>query len=130
VINHHYRRYRRRDLLSVAEKAGLVLERHSHFNALLLPPAVVVRLAGRLRPRARRRVRRSELFLTPRVFNPLLELPLRVEAGLLRCGLKLPLGLSLLATYARPVESGVPAAEHRRRPARGRRLTSGSSTRS
>jgi len=124
--NHHYRRYRRRDLVSVAEKAGLVLERDTHFNALLLPPAALIRLAGRLRPWGRRRRRRSDLSLTPRPLNPFLELPLRIEAGLLRLGVTLPVGLSLLATYARPIESGVRATK--RSPARVRQVTSSSST--
>jgi SAM-dependent methyltransferase len=95
-LNHHFRRYLRRDLSSVARRAGLLLERDTHFNAVLLPPAAVVRLA------ARRRKTRSDLTLSPRALDPLLELPLRFEAALLRHGLTLPFGLSVAATYVRP----------------------------
>jgi hypothetical protein len=54
------------------------------------------RLAERLRRRPRRRGV-SDLDLTPRAINGLLELPLRLEAAWLGSGYRLPAGLSLLA---------------------------------
>jgi hypothetical protein len=50
---------------------------------------------------------RSELSFTPRWLDPLLTTPSRLEAFLLRHGLRLPAGLSLLALLQRPV--AVPA---------------------
>ena len=126
-INHHFRRYRRSGLREVAKRAGLIFERDSHFNALLLPPAAVVRVLGRLKRWPRRPAGRSELSLTPRALDPLLELPLRFEAAIVRAGLAIPIGLSVLATYSRPVEAGVPAHERERSLASVHPLISGSS---
>ena len=67
------------------------------FNAAYLLPAALVRLA-------RRRASggdSSELALTPGALDPLLELPLRAEAALIRRGVGLPAGLSLLALLRR-----------------------------
>jgi hypothetical protein len=70
----------------------------TYFNSLLLPPAAAVRLAARLRSRPRPE---SELALTPPALNSVLELPLRIEAALLKSGGRLPAGLSLLALLRR-----------------------------
>jgi SAM-dependent methyltransferase len=99
-VNDHYRRYTRRRLRAAALRAGWELERDSHFNSLLLAPAAVVRLTAR---RRRSRAAESELALTPSALDPLLELPLRAEAALMRRGLSLPAGLSIVATFARPL---------------------------
>ena len=48
VVNHHKRRYTRRSLKAVAEKAGLKVEKLSYFNSLLFPLAAAARLAGRV----------------------------------------------------------------------------------
>jgi SAM-dependent methyltransferase len=100
--NDHYRRYRRRGLREAAARAGWQLERDTHFNSLLLAPAAVVRLAGRMRKGGHPPIR-SELSLTPPRLGPLLELPLRIEAALLGRGIVLPAGLSVAATFARPL---------------------------
>jgi hypothetical protein len=72
--------------------AGWRIERLTSFNAAYLLPAAAVRLtrgrAGGDGP--------SELALTPPALDRLLELPLRAEAGLIRRGVELPAGLSLL----------------------------------
>jgi SAM-dependent methyltransferase len=127
-LNHHFRRYRRGGLRDAAIRAGLRLERDTHFNALLLPPAAVVRVLGRIKRSPGSPAGRSELSLTPRALDPLLELPLRFEAALVRRGVALPFGLSVLATYSRPAEIGLPARGHARPLAGVRQFTSGSST--
>jgi hypothetical protein len=67
---------------------------------LLLAPAAIVRVAARYRRRPRSTAA-SELDFTPRALNSALEMPLRAEAALLRCGGRLPVGLSLLAVLRR-----------------------------
>ena len=47
-MNHHQRRYNRKTLRAAFAAAGLTLSRLTHFNAFLLPPMVVVRLAEKL----------------------------------------------------------------------------------
>ena len=93
-VNHHYRRYRRRSLLDAATGAGWTPVTSTHFNTFLLPPAALVRLAARRRPATRWR---SDLERSPARFDGVLELPLRFEAALVRHGVRLPAGLSLLA---------------------------------
>jgi SAM-dependent methyltransferase len=99
VANQHYRRYRLSTLAAAAERAGWRLERRTYFNSLLLPPAALVRLARRSRANVEQR---SDLALTPGWLNPLLEAPLRLEAFLIRAGVRLPAGLSLLAVFSKP----------------------------
>ncbi len=48
VVNHHKRRYTRRTLAAVVQKAGLKVEMLSWFNSLLFPLAAAARLAGRV----------------------------------------------------------------------------------
>jgi hypothetical protein len=87
--------------------------RDTHFNSVLLAPAAAVRLAQR----RRRAHPRSDLELTPAALDGLLELPLRLEARLLRAGLRLPAGLSLLAVLRRPAVNRAPGARAPARPA-------------
>jgi len=100
VANEHVRRYRARMLRPLADKTGWRIERLTYFNSVLLAPAALVRLAGRLRRRPRA-PEHSDLHLTPASLNGALELPLRFEAALLRSGGRLPAGLSLLAVMSR-----------------------------
>ena len=46
-VNHHRRRYTQRSLRAVAEKAGWRQVRSTHFNSLLLPVAVLLRVLDR-----------------------------------------------------------------------------------
>jgi SAM-dependent methyltransferase len=91
VVNLHRRRYTRRSLRAAGEKAGWRIDRMSGFNLVYLAPAALVRIARRTAADT------SELTLTPPSLNGLLELPLRLEAAMLRRGRDLPTGLSLLA---------------------------------
>ncbi|HEY1540336.1 MAG TPA: class I SAM-dependent methyltransferase [Solirubrobacteraceae bacterium] len=99
-VNLHYRRYTRRALTGLAQRAGMQLESDTYFNSLLLTPAALVRWVQRVRPPA---VQRSDLERTPAVLNQLLELPLTVEARLIARGARIPAGLSLLCVLRRPL---------------------------
>ncbi|HEY4279102.1 MAG TPA: class I SAM-dependent methyltransferase [Conexibacter sp.] len=110
VRNRHFRRYRAASLRAAAAESGWSVLRDTHFNALLLPPAAVVRLARRRRAGADNSERDgdaatgpapSELAITPRALDALLELPLRAEAGIIGGGRRIGAGLSLLAVMAR-----------------------------
>jgi SAM-dependent methyltransferase len=93
---HHYRRYRLRDLRRVARSAGWSIERTTGFNTMLVLPAAAVRLGPLSRALSRRKPA-SDLELTSPALDGLLELPLRLEATVLRRGWRFPGGLSLLA---------------------------------
>jgi SAM-dependent methyltransferase len=96
VANQHFRRYTRSMLRTAAEAAGWSVTRMTNFNALLLPVAAAVIMRRRGTDDDR-----SNLSLSPRALNGLLEVPLRAEAALLRRGWGMPLGLSLLAVLRR-----------------------------
>jgi SAM-dependent methyltransferase len=98
VINHHRRRYTRRSLLAVAERAGWECRRTTYFNSLLLPVAIMLRVLDRLSPKTTESS--LDLWIPPEPLNWLLEQPLELEAGLLGRGGRIPAGLSLLAVYA------------------------------
>jgi SAM-dependent methyltransferase len=100
--NHHFRRYNRRMLRTVAQAAGWQVERLTSFNSVLLAPAAAVRLAQR-----RRRVPvdgdyTPDLHIGPAWLNGMLERPLAFEASWLRQGRTLGAGLSLLAIMHNP----------------------------
>ena len=99
-FNHHYRRYSRRTLSQAAGAAGWAVVRMTAFNSLLLAPAAAVRLARRNLSPANGPA--NDLHAAPAWLNTALEQPLRLEAGWLRHGRTLPMGLSLLAVVRRP----------------------------
>jgi SAM-dependent methyltransferase len=98
VVNRHFRRYDSTSLCVAARAAGWHVVADTHFNSVLLAPAAAIRLAQR----RRRAHPRSDLDLTPAALDGILELPLRLEARLVRVGVRLPAGLSLLAVLRRP----------------------------
>lgn len=98
--NHHYRRYSRRTLRSVAEAAGWTVHRISSFNSLLLAPAAAVRVAQRRL--GTHNGYTNDLALGPAWLNAVLERPLALEASWLGRGHTLPAGLSLLAVLRKP----------------------------
>jgi 2-polyprenyl-3-methyl-5-hydroxy-6-metoxy-1,4-benzoquinol methylase len=91
----HRRRYRRRDLVAAAGETGWRLREAKSFNSFLLPVAAVARLATRRSP-PESDVRRAHGPAARAI-----EIALGVEARLLRAGVRLPIGLSLLAVFER-----------------------------
>lgn len=96
-LNDHRRRYTRRSLRAASEGGGWRVERLTGFNVVLLLPAAAVRLVRKPGEEGDEGGEASELALTPPALDPALELPLRLEAAILRRGANLPTGLSLLA---------------------------------
>ncbi len=97
VINHHHRRYTRRSLRAVAERAGWRQVRTTYFNSLLLPVAIMLRVLDRLNTKTTESS--LDLWVPPQPLNWLLERPLAAEAALIRRGGRIPAGLSLLAVF-------------------------------
>jgi SAM-dependent methyltransferase len=115
--NQHFRRYRLGTLRPLALAGGWEIKRTSYFNSILLAPAAIVRLAKKVYKGGGGR---SELALTPTPLDRVLVLPLRLEALLLKAGIRLPAGLSLLALLRKPAT--VPVQEERERLEGIRRL--------
>jgi SAM-dependent methyltransferase len=96
-INHHHRRYTRRSLQQVAERAGWRQERTTYFNSLLLPVAILLRVLERVNTKTTESS--LDLWVPPEPLNWILERPLAIEAALIRHGGRIPAGLSLLAVF-------------------------------
>jgi SAM-dependent methyltransferase len=96
-INHHHRRYTRRSLQSVAERAGWSQLRTTYFNSLLLPVAIFLRVLDRVNTKTTESS--LDLWVPPEPINWLLERPLAFEAALIAHGGRIPAGLSLLAVF-------------------------------
>jgi SAM-dependent methyltransferase len=96
-VNHHQRRYTGSSLRHAAEQAGWEQVRSTHFNSLLLPVAVALRVLDRF---SRKTTESSlDLWVPPAPLNWLLERPLLLEAALIARGGRIPAGLSLLAVF-------------------------------
>jgi SAM-dependent methyltransferase len=109
IVNEHQRRYTRRSLVTAATLAGWRMERTTHFNALLLPPAAAYRVAERVLKRgaesngADEDHAETDLDATPGWANSVLEKAMLAEAAFLRRGRRrIPAGLSLMAIFRKP----------------------------
>jgi SAM-dependent methyltransferase len=96
-INHHHRRYTRRSLRQVAERAGWETVRTTYFNSLLLPVAIVLRVLERFSTKPTESS--LDLWIPPAPVNWLLERPLALEAVVIGRGGRIPAGLSLLTLF-------------------------------
>ena len=100
VANEHRRRYLRRTLVEAAEGAGWSVRLVTHFNSLLFPALAPYRLMQRRRhPGGTQEA--SDFERSPAWLTHALELPLRAEASAVRRGVRLPVGLSILAVLER-----------------------------
>jgi SAM-dependent methyltransferase len=92
-LSGHERRYSRRELLNKLRVAGFRAERVTSFVSLLLPAMFVAR--RRLRRHPERYDPSAEL-VPGRVLSAAMERVMRLETSLIRSGVSLPLGGSLL----------------------------------
>jgi SAM-dependent methyltransferase len=112
-INHHRRRYRRRQMRAILQRAGFEVERITYCNTVLFPIVWVVRhvqaFARKFRPKNEAEVS-SDLKAYPRVINSLLYRLMLVEAWVVK-RIDLPIGVSILAVARKPLDpAGVAAA--------------------
>lgn len=94
---HHVRRYTLSRVRSRAEGAGWSPVHATYFNSILLPAVAAARGMSRVSARrgGSRRRGHTDLDRTPGGLNGLLELPLRLEAGAISRGVRLPAGVSV-----------------------------------
>jgi len=97
----HKRRYARRELVEKVERAGFSVERVTSFVSVLLPLMAASRLRGRVGMRRHDPDSNMELSL-PRSLDRLLETAMTAERALVRAGMSLPAGGSLLLVARRP----------------------------
>ena len=99
----HRRRYRLPQLRERIAAAGFQIALCSYVMAAVLPVAIVVRLAERLRPR--QGPRESGYYILPRPLNDLLAFVAGLGGWLVHL-IVLPFGLSIVAVARRPGDTG------------------------
>ena len=111
-VGHHFRRYRRPELVGKITRAGFSVRFVRYFNTLLLPPIAAVRLVARLLPEREpspgARVRTDFDLVSRGPLNAVLTRVLAAEAALLDW--RLPFGVSLVCVAERPAVSPASAA--------------------
>jgi SAM-dependent methyltransferase len=90
--HHHFRRYTLARLRERLAAEGWETLEWSYFNTALLPPIAAVRTLARRRPPTDGR---PDLKLTPPLLNRLLLAPMKLEAAMIRRGVRLPAGVSI-----------------------------------
>ena len=94
IINHHFRRYRKKELIEKSERAGFVVEKASYWNFLLFFPAYLyrkMRMMGGASPKAPK----DDLGSFNPVVNNVLKGSMGVENIVFRY-FGLPIGLSVM----------------------------------
>lgn len=97
TAHHHHRRYRKREIDSLARGAGYDIELLSPFNSLLFPPIAAARFIGRLRGDES-----SDDAMPGAVVNQALETVFGFERELIG-RVPMPFGVSLVAVLRRPL---------------------------
>jgi len=88
---HHLRRYTMRALARRVTASGWRVARSTYFNSLLLPAVAAARVVSR----GASRQGHTDLDRTPAAVNGALVLPFKLEAAMVRRGVKLPAGVSI-----------------------------------
>jgi SAM-dependent methyltransferase len=92
-LAHHYRRYRRGELIKKFSEAGLEPVLVSYYNFFLFPAIAGVRVMQKIVGRSREK---SDFSRTPKILNGALSMLFGAERFLLRY-MRLPFGVSLIA---------------------------------
>ena len=96
TAHHHHRRYRKREIATLARDAGYEIELLSPFNSLLFPPIAAARFIGRLRGD-----QSSDDAMPGAAVNKALKTIFGLERGLIG-RVPMPFGVSLVAVLRRP----------------------------
>lgn len=87
---HHQRRYTKPQLWRATQQCGWQPRLASYFNTFLLPPIAMARRFSRQTGREK-----ADLGRTPPSLDGPLSVPMRMEARLIRAGVRLPAGVSI-----------------------------------
>ena len=96
VLVSEVRRYTRRRLADKLEAAGFRVERMTYTNASIFPVTAGVRALQRLRGLKAEGGPRGDFYVPPAPINALFSGALAVEAALIKAGLNMPIGSSVL----------------------------------
>lgn len=99
VVNNHFRRYVKKELLAKMEQAGFTIVRSSYWNFFLFFPVSILRIVSRLRRRGKHAPKDQLYSFGP--LNYFLEKLLRLENYLIIHGINFPWGISIMAVAAK-----------------------------
>ncbi len=100
-LNHHFRRYTISELKSKVIAAGFEVEKITYWNFILFMPAMIIKVAKKIMHSKEPLAAQSDLEPTDPIVNLLFLSMLRAENFLIRLGLPMPLGTSVVC-IARP----------------------------
>lgn len=89
---HHLRRYSKHNLIKIIKRSNLKIERITYWNFFLFFPIVLIRLLNKIKNVKSK----SDITKMPKMLNWLFFLILKVENKLIKYGINLPIGLSLI----------------------------------
>ena len=101
-VNRHYRRYTRKEIVTLLEQSGFYIERAAYWNFCFFFPALLVRTMRRIFSRQQGEKEEGDLTASGSIVNRIFERVLRAENSLLAAGLNFPFGLSLFAIARKP----------------------------
>lgn len=99
VINHHYRRYTKKELITILEKEGFKIDYGSYFNFFLFLPILAVRMLFKIIPRKKNEGQTGsdgEILQSNGFVNKVLHWLFNKELIFLNRGIRLPFGVSVL----------------------------------
>jgi SAM-dependent methyltransferase len=107
VVNHHCRRYTAPQLRRLVERCGSPPVFHSYFNFWLFPPIAGMRMLQTILPKNTSRTDAGSDFFAVQdaLLDKLFYAIFRSEAPLVRWGVRLPFGVSILSTWRKPTEA-------------------------
>ena len=93
VVNHHFRRYTKTELVHKIQNANFKIIRSGYWNVLLFFPITAIRLLKKLIT-SKESIPQSDLAQTPSTVNAILSLLLKIENWFIAKGLNFPFGVS------------------------------------
>ena len=102
VLVSEVRRYTRRSLTDKLNAAGFRIERITYTNAAIFPVTAGVRALQRLRGVKAEGGTRGDFYLPPAPINALFSGALALEAALIKAGVNMPIGSSVLCLARKP----------------------------
>jgi len=103
---HHKRRYTHSELLGKLQQSGFKVEYATSFISLLLPLMLAARLLRKPAGKEMEQQMDAAGLSISKLGNMVLNMVMRLECGLIRLGLRLPFGGSLLVIAKKPASTG------------------------
>ena len=105
VVNHHFRRYLKKEVVNLFEEPGGKIRYKNYFNSLLFTPIWAFRKLSRLKPRKDTEENAGSDFSVTSIHslpNKIAGLIFNIERAMLNMGIKFPVGVSVMLLWQTP----------------------------